>query len=78
VLDWVAVDPAHQGQGLGKVVTAAVVRLLIQRGYQQIYLLTDAWRLPAIAIYLSLGWEPYVYNEEMRQRWDRVLQQIRR
>jgi mycothiol synthase len=66
VLDWVAVDPAHQGQGLGKVVTAAVVRLLIQRGYQQIYLLTDDWRLPAIAIYLSLGWEPYIYNQEMQ------------
>ncbi|MCS6829462.1 MAG: GNAT family N-acetyltransferase, partial [bacterium] len=41
VLDWVAAAPAHQGKGLGKVVTAAVVRLLIQRGYQQIYLLTD-------------------------------------
>jgi mycothiol synthase len=78
VLDWVAADPAHQGKGLGKVVTAAVVRLLAQRGYERIYLLTDDWRLPAIATYLSLGWEPYIYNQEMQERWDRVLQQIRR
>ncbi|GBC96429.1 Alpha-N-acetylgalactosaminidase [bacterium HR16] len=73
VLDWVAADPAHQGKGLGKVVTAAVVRLLIQRGYERIYLLTDDWRLPAIATYLSLGWEPYIYDEQMRERWEKVM-----
>lgn len=78
VLDWVAADPAHQGKGLGKVVTAAVVRLLIQRGYQRIYLLTDDWRLPAIATYLSLGWEPYINDEQMRERWEQVRRQLRR
>ncbi|MCS7309291.1 MAG: GNAT family N-acetyltransferase [Armatimonadota bacterium] len=78
VLDWVATAPEHQGRGLGKAVTAAVVRLLIQRGYQEIYLLTDDWRLPAIATYLSLGWEPYVYDEQMRERWERVLAQLAR
>jgi hypothetical protein len=31
-----------------------------------------------MATYLSLGWEPYIYNQEMQERWDRVLQQIRR
>lgn len=76
VLDWVAADPAHQGKGLGKVVVSAVTRLLVQRGYQRIYLLTDDWRLPAIATYLSLGWEPYVYNEEMEVRWQKVREAL--
>ncbi|MEJ5250488.1 MAG: GNAT family N-acetyltransferase [Chthonomonadetes bacterium] len=78
VLDWVAADPAHQGKGLGKVVVYAVVRLLVQRGYQRIYLLTDDWRLPAIATYLSLGWEPYIYNEEMDVRWQKVREALSR
>lgn len=78
VLDWVATTPEHRGRGLGKVVTAAVVRLLVQRGYERIYLLTDDWRLPAIATYLSLGWEPYIYDEQMRERWERVMAQLAR
>jgi len=55
-----------------------VVRLLVQRGYERIYLLTDDWRLPAIATYLSLGWEPYIYDEQMRERWERVMAQLAR
>lgn len=73
VLDWVATAPEHRGKGLGKAVTTAVVRLLAKRGYEHIYLLTDDWRLPAIATYLSLGWEPYIYDEAMSQRWQQVL-----
>lgn len=77
VLDWVATDPAHQGIGLGKAVVTAVTRLLIQRGYRRIYLLTDDWRLPAIATYLSLGWEPYIYKDEMQTRWDAVQKALK-
>lgn len=77
VLDWVATDPAHQGIGLGKAVVTAVTRLLIQRGYGRIYLLTDDWRLPAIATYLSLGWKPYIYKDEMQTRWDAVQKALK-
>ncbi len=78
VLDWVAADPEHRGKGLGKVVVYAVMRLLIQRGYERIYLLTDDWRLPAIRTYLALGWEPYTPNEEMRARWDKVFNELKK
>lgn len=72
VLDWVAADPDHKGRGLGRAVTAAVVRLLVERGYQDIYLLTDDWRLPALKTYLGLGWEPILLTPEMEARWQRV------
>lgn len=71
-LDWVAADPDHKGKGLGRVVTAAVTRLLIERGYRDIYLLTDDWRLPAVATYLGLGWEPLLNDPEMDARWTAV------
>lgn len=78
VLDWVAVSPAHQGRGLGKAVTAAVVRLLVQRGYRDIYLLTDDWRLPAIATYLAVGWEPLITEHGMEERWRNVFAKLRK
>lgn len=78
VLDWVMADPDHAGRGLGRVVTAAVTRLLIQRGYQRIYLLTDDWRLPALAVYLQLGWEPFIAEPGMQARWDAVRKQLKR
>ena len=40
---------------------AAVTRSLVQRGYSRIFLTTDDWRLPAIAIYLKLGYVPDLY-----------------
>jgi mycothiol synthase len=76
-LDWVAADPLHSGRGLGRAVTAAVARLLVQRGYRDIYLLTDDWRLPAIACYLQLGWEPIIDGPQMRERWGAVQASLR-
>jgi predicted dehydrogenase/GNAT superfamily N-acetyltransferase len=71
-LDWVAADAAHSGKGLGRAVVTSVVRLLVQRGYRHIYLQTDDWRLPAIAVYLQLGWEPLLYTDGMAERWTQV------
>lgn len=71
-LGWVAADPAHSGKGLGKAVCAAVVRLFQSRGYKTIYLSTDDWRLPAISLYLSMGFIPDLFKQDMQQRWDSV------
>jgi len=70
-LDFVA-DPAHKGHGLGLAVCSAVVRLLQDRGYEHIYLTTDDWRLPAISIYLRMGFEPLMYQDGMAERWAAV------
>lgn len=72
VLDWVMADPEHKGKGLGRAVTIAVTRLLIERGYRRIYLLTDDWRIPALKIYLQLGWQPLILSEDMQARWNEV------
>ncbi len=71
-LGWVAGDPAHKGKGLGQSVCAAVTRRFIEAGYQNIYLKTDDWRLPAIKTYLKLGWVPFLFSEDMEGRWRAV------
>jgi predicted dehydrogenase/GNAT superfamily N-acetyltransferase len=71
-LGWVAADPEHKGKGLGMAVTAAATARLIRGGYTDIFLRTDDWRLPALKIYLQLGYEPLHFREGMQQRWQEV------
>lgn len=69
-LGWVAVMPEHRGRGLGMAVCAAVIDRFVRAGYSRIYLRTDDWRLPAIKVYLSLGFVPFLFAEDMPERWE--------
>jgi mycothiol synthase len=51
----VAVDPAAQGRGLGKAVTAAGLSHLASRGVRRIILYVESDNDPAIATYSKLG-----------------------
>jgi mycothiol synthase len=53
----VAVDPAAQGRGLGKTVTAAGLAHLAARGVRRIILYVESDNDPAIATYSKLGFE---------------------
>ena len=67
-LEYVAGDARHKGKGIGYTVCAAVTRSLVDRGYSRIFLTTDDWRLPAIAVYFKLGYVPDLYLPEMQER----------
>ena len=71
-VDYVVSRPEHRGLGLGRVVCTEVVRFLIERGYANVVLYTDDWRLPAIGLYLSMGFEPRLDREDMPERWERI------
>ena len=75
-LDYVITHPNHQSRGLGRVVCTAVMRALVALGYPKIVLFTDDWRLPAIYLYLSLGFEPEMMREDMPARWDAILKKL--
>jgi mycothiol synthase len=75
-LGWVAADPAHAGKGLGMAVCAAVTGRLVRGGYHNIYLLTDDWRLPAIKVYLKLGYLPWLFKAEMPARWQVICEKL--
>lgn len=75
---WLATSPRHAGKGLGRVVSAAVTARLIRGGYRRIYLETHDHRLPALHIYLSMGWLPLLYLPEMEGRWKAVYDQLGR
>jgi ribosomal protein S18 acetylase RimI-like enzyme len=73
---WLAVDPKHRGRKLGQAVASAVTARLISAGYNRIYLETHDHRLPAIAIYLKMGWLPLLYLPEMNMRWANVCKKL--
>ena len=66
---WVAGDPAHKGRGLGSAVVAGVTARFIEIGYPSIHLFTEHYRLPALSIYLRLGYLPFLYRAEMVDLW---------
>lgn len=68
-LGWLAVDPSHRGKKLGHIAVASVMNRLKEAGYQNIYLGTHPFRLAAIKIYIELGWQPYIYTDDMAQVW---------
>jgi mycothiol synthase len=75
-LGWVAGDPAHKGKGLGWTVCAAVTHRYLRAGYENIYLKTDDWRLPALKVYLKLGYQPFLFAPDMEDRWQAVCTQL--
>ncbi|MHB9032441.1 MAG: GNAT family N-acetyltransferase, partial [Anaerolineae bacterium] len=73
---WVAVDAAHRRQGLGRAVCAVVIRRFIQAGYPRIYLSTGNQRIGALALYLQLGFIPWVSADEELPCWEAVCRQL--
>ncbi len=75
-LGWVGSDPAHRGRGLGTCVCAAVTARLLAAGYRDIHLYTEHFRLPALKIYLKLGYVPFLHTEEMLPLWRDICQKL--
>ena len=77
MLDYVITHPRHRGRGLGRATCTGVAKFLVDQGCEIVSLYTDDCRLPAIHIYLSLGFRPVMNRDDMPRRWDAVLAQIR-
>ena len=68
--------PEARGLGAGKLVCLAALHSLAARGYKSVVLSTDDARIPAIKLYLSLGFEPIFTHESHEERWKAVMEKI--
>ncbi len=75
-LHYVAATPACRGKGAGSAVTAAVLARFAELNLDDCVLSTDDHRLPAIHIYLKMGWIPVLFAPDMRERWEHILSQL--
>jgi hypothetical protein len=51
---------------------AAILKRLKELGHTRAYLVTQTVRLPAISLYLGLGFKPLVKTEEEKAHWKGV------
>ena len=72
----VGTHPEARGQGAAKRVMIAALHSLKERGYESALLSTDDRRIPAISLYLSLGFEPYMTHESHKLRWKAVMEAV--
>jgi mycothiol synthase len=73
----VCVHPDHRGFGLGYWLSLSVLHRFRERGLRSVQLLTDDMRLPAIHIYLKLGFQPNFDHESYPKRWEAVMKTLR-
>lgn len=76
-LDFVATHPDHRGRGLARATCTQVSKFFVHLGCQSVSLWTDDWRLPAIHVYLSLGFKPVMNRADMPKRWAAVYDKLK-
>lgn len=75
-LHMVRTVPEYRGLGLGRAVSVAATAALDALGTERDELSTDEYRVPAIRLYLSLGYVPWLYEDDMFGRWQGVLGEL--
>ena len=70
---YVGICPEHSGKKLGYLVSLAVLHRFVYEGRTRAVLQTDDFRVPAVKTYLQLGFQPFLVEEDQRQRWSNVI-----
>ncbi|MDD5190473.1 MAG: GNAT family N-acetyltransferase [Dehalococcoidales bacterium] len=88
---WVGVLEQHQGKGIAKALLTRIFDIYRGMGFSDyIYLTSQTWSYPAINIYLSFGFKPYLgekplnwksddvtFDDEKTKAWTMILSKIR-
>lgn len=74
---WVGVVPSHAGRRLGYQIVLCALHKMVSEGRRRAWLSTDDHRLAAIQTYFNLGFEPLLIHENQRERWAKVLSELR-
>lgn len=75
-LQWVVAHSSHLRTGSGRATVAAATQVLAESAPSYSYLSTDDFRLPAISIYLKLGWKPLLFRDGQAERWSNVFEKL--
>ena len=73
---WLLSNPAYRGRGLGRPISIATMQALKEEGFKRFAIFTDDFRVPALRIYLKLGWHPVYHADDMEGRWTAIGKQL--
>lgn len=68
-IHWVGTAPGHRGKRLGLLASLATLHEFVRLGCADAVLETDDFRVPAIKVYLSLGFRPEYRHATHAPRW---------
>lgn len=74
---WLLSNPTYRGRGLGRPISIATMQALKEVGFKRFVIFTDDFRVPALRIYLKLGWHPVYHADDMEGRWDAIGRQLK-
>jgi len=74
---WIATHPHHRRSGLGRCVTIHALLASQSLSLRPIFLLTDDFRLPALHMYLGLGFVPDCTTPDFARRWRLIRDRLR-
>ncbi len=66
-------NPEYRGIGLGRAICTTVMNYTADKNINTVYLQTDDFRIPAIGLYLSLGFKPVFWDTDMPERWRAIM-----
>lgn len=69
-------DEKYRGLGLGRVLMTKLMNHAAEKGFPELWLTTDDWRIPAIKLYIHLGFLPVLSEPDLRMRWQALLDEI--
>lgn len=70
------VAPEHRGEGLGRALTAAATRRLLDAGYDSVRAGVDAAQTPALSLLLTAGYAPCLASDGDVGRWRDVFDEL--
>ena len=73
---WLLSNPDYRGRGLGRPISIATMQALKEEGFRRFVIFTDDFRVPALRIYLKLGWHPVYHAEDMEARWKAIGEKL--
>ena len=77
-LHYVGVLSTHRGHRLANVLSLRCLMHFAECGLDRAVLHTDDFRIPAVKIYLRLGFEPVIVDDLHEERWRKILAAIGR
>ena len=75
-IHWVAVIPSHQRKGLAKALCTKLLTIFKEKGYEQVFLTTENFRIDAISIYLKFGFKKYIRDESEIEIWQEIEEKL--
>jgi len=73
LIHWVGTHPDHKGKHLGKIAALICLHWLRRRGFRAAILNTDSFRIPALKIYLQLGFHPCYKRGAGEDVWQEIF-----